>query len=233
MSESTLSIVRIHNELLGTYGDRGNADILSYRANMHQFKTEIIDVGYRDELPSRADIYLLGGAEDAAQVLSCEALRNSGLKSAVDSGAVVLAVCAGFQIIGESYFANGTKQSGLGLIDVTSTPGDSRYVGDIKINAEIVGVALTGFENHGGKTELGSGVQPLGCVVVGDGNGIGMVDGAVVGNIFGTYLHGPVLARNPEFADLLLSRAIGRSLPRIEDSVSDEYARWRRAATRK
>ena len=88
---------------------------------------------------------------------------------------------------------------------------------------------LTGFENHGGQTNLNNGITPLGRVITGSGNGASGVDGAVAGNVFGTYLHGPVLARNPEFADLLLERATGRALSRVNDPLADQYAAWRRA----
>ena len=219
-----LKIVRIHNELLGTYGDRGNADVLAYRAGFNGILAHIVDVSYRDSVPSDGDIYLLGGAEDAAQVLSCEALRGFDFGSKV-----VLAVCAGFQILGNSYFANGVRQNGLGVIDMETVPGRSRFVGDIKIASDVVGVELTGFENHGGATNLASGITPLGRVITGHGNSSSGVDGAVVGNVFGTYLHGPVLARNPEFADLLLERAVGHALSRVSDPLADEYAQLRRS----
>ena len=220
----SIRIIRIHNELLGTYGDRGNADVLAFRAGLAGVKAHIVDVSYRDVLPDDGDIYLLGGAEDAAQVLSSEALRGFDF-----SARVVLAVCAGFQILGNSYYAGGMKQTGLGIIDMDTVPGASRFVGDIKIHSELLNVELTGFENHGGETNLNNGITPLGRVITGSGNGASDVDGAVVGNVFGTYLHGPVLARNPEFADLLLERATGRALSRVNDPLADQYAAWRRA----
>ena len=222
-----MKIVRIHNELLGTYGDRGNADVLAYRAGLAGISTTIIDVSYRDLIPHDGDIYLLGGAEDAAQILSCAALSSGALHGAVEKGAVVLAICAGFQILGKTFYANGLEQRGLGLLNMTTVPGDKRYVGDIKIHSDLLGIELTGFENHGGKTILGTGTQPFGNVVVGHGNGNSGVDGAISGNIFGTYLHGPVLARNPEFADLLLSRAHGAPV-QVNDPLADQYAQLRR-----
>ena len=219
-----MKIIRIHNELLGTYGDRGNADVLAFRAGLAGVTAHIIDVSYREMIPTDGDIYLLGGAEDAAQVLSCTALKGFDFKNRV-----VLAVCAGFQILGNSYFANGVKQVGLGVIDMETIPGSSRFVGDIKVHSDLLNVELTGFENHGGQTNLAYGITPLGRVITGHGNGAGGVDGAVVGNIFGTYLHGAVLARNPEFADLLLERALGNELPRVNDPLADEYAKYRRS----
>ena len=118
----------------------------------------------------------------------------------------------------------------MGLIDVHTTAGKKRLVGDIAIESEFFDANLTGFENHSGITALGKSVMPLGKVVVGNGNGVADVDGAVSGNIFGTYLHGPVLARNPEFADLLLERAVGEPIKVIHDELADQYAKWRRAA---
>ncbi len=222
-----LKIVRIHNELLGTYGDRGNADVLAYRAGLAGISSTVIDISYRDALPSDADIYLMGGAEDAAQVLSCNALSSGSLHGAVEKGAVLLAICAGFQILGKSFYANGEEIRGLGLLNIRTEPGSQRYVGDIKVHSELLGVDLTGFENHGGKTILESGTTPFGTVVVGDGNGVAEIDGAITGNIFGTYLHGPILARNPEFADLLLSRALGAPVS-VVDPLANEYAQLRR-----
>ena len=230
---SSIKIVRIHNELLGTYGDRGNADVLAFRAKFHGITTEIIDVSYLEKIPTNGNIYLLGGAEDAAQVLSLEAMRRDDvLPVAIEGGAVLLAVCAGFQIIGNSFHAAGKEVEGLGLLDVKSVPGKERFVGDIKVKASFLDMELTGFENHAGHTILSDGVQPLGKVMSGHGNGDGKFDGAIAGNIFGTYMHGPVLARSPEFADLLLCRATGRKYTTIEDPLASQYAAWRRKATK-
>ena len=234
---TSLKIVRIHNELLGTYGDQGNADVLSFRAKARSVEAGVLDVSYLDVMPTDGDIYLMGGAEDAAQLLSLEALqRDNNLQAALERGAVLLAICAGFQIIGNSFEASGKKVGGLGLLNIDSASGSNigkkRFVGDIKIKSDVVGCDLTGFENHAGYTTLGAGLQPLGSVVVGHGNGDDKYDGAVSGNIFGTYLHGPVLARNPEFADLLLSRAVGEPLEPFNDPLAIQYAEWRRKVTK-
>ena len=230
MPKSSLSIIRIHNELLGTYGDRGNADVLAFRAAARGITARVIDISYRDALPESGDIYLLGGAEDAAQVLSTEALMKSDLNRSIESGAVLLAICAGFQIIGNSYFAQGEKCDGLALLDMETIPGTRRYVGDIKVHSPWCESDITGFENHGGQTLLGKNLSPFGSVITGYGNGDGVLDGAVDGNIFGTYMHGPVLARNPEFADLLLARAVGKSLDPFDDELANRYAQLRRKA---
>mgnify|MGYP003328061482 FL=1 len=229
-----INVVRIHNELLGTYGDRGNAEVLEFRGRYLGITANILDVTYKDSIPTNGDIYLLGGAEDAAQILSLEALKRDEetINLVLERGAVFLAVCAGFQILGNSFYADGKEFKGLGLLDVDSTPGDKRYVGDIKTEFTGMDFDLTGFENHAGKTVLGPNATPLGRVKVGNGNGDGKFDGAINGNIFGTYLHGPILARNPEFADLLLNRAVGRKFTTFEDPVATKYATWRRRVTK-
>lgn len=228
-----IKAVRIHNELLGTYGDRGNAEVLKFRGRFLGITVEIVDVSYLDRIPTDGDIYLLGGAEDAAQILSIKALHRDleTMNLVIERGAVFLAVCAGFQLLGNTFYADGKELKGLGLLDVDSTPGDRRFVGDIKTEFTGMDIELTGFENHAGKTVLGPNALPLGKVKVGFGNGDKKYDGAINGNIFGTYLHGPILARNPEFADLLLNRAIGRKFTTFEDPVANRYASWRRKST--
>jgi CobQ-like glutamine amidotransferase family enzyme len=229
-----IDVVRIHNELLGTYGDKGNAEVLEFRGRYLGITANIIDVSYKDSIPTNGDIYLLGGAEDAAQILSIEALKRDEetINLVLERGAVFLAVCAGFQLLGNTFYADGRELKGLGLLDVDSIPGDKRYVGDIKTEFTGMGFELTGFENHGGKTILGPNASPLGKVRTGHGNGDGKYDGAINGNIFGTYLHGPILARNPEFADLLLNRAVGRKFTTFEDPIAMKYAAWRRRVTK-
>ena len=229
-----INVVRIHNELLGTYGDQGNAEVLEFRGRYLGITANIVDVTYKDAIPTDGDIYLLGGAEDAAQILSVEALKRDEdtINLVLERGAVFLAVCAGFQILGNTFYADGKELKGLGLLDVDSIPGKQRYVGDIKTEFTGMDIELTGFENHAGETILGSNATPFGRVRVGFGNGDKKFDGAINGNIFGTYLHGPILARNPEFADLLLNRAVGRKFTTFEDPIANRYANWRRKVSK-
>lgn len=207
---SQLRIIRIHNELLGTYGDQGNAEVLAFRAKHLGIDPTIIDISYDQSIPRDGDIYLLGGAENAAQLLSLEAMkRDNALKDAVTDGAVLLAVCAGFQIIGNTFWAGDKKVDGLGLLDIETNAGTSeRCVGDVKAYSDIFNLDLIGFENHAGRTTLGTSVEPFATVSSGYGNGDGKTDGAVRGNIFGTYMHGPILARTPALADLLIARGL-------------------------
>jgi hypothetical protein len=224
-----MKIIRIHNELLGTYGDRGNAEVLAFRAGLAGITAETIDISYRDPVPVDGDIYLLGGAEDAAQLLSLIALRKgSTLTRAANRGAVILAICAGFQLLGTKYTTRDEEFEGLGLLDVITTPGDKRLVGDIAVQSDLFEFPLTGFENHSSITTLGADAKAFGKVLQGNGNGVDDFDGAMNRNVFGTYLHGPILALNPEFADLLIERAVGETISPINDELAQRYAKWRR-----
>jgi CobQ-like glutamine amidotransferase family enzyme len=233
MSESTLRVVWIYPDLLSTYGDRGNMLILARRAALRDIPVETVEVRSDRPMPATADIYLLGGGEDGPQALAAQRLiADGGLHRAVNQGAAVLAVCAGYQVFGHSFFAKGAKCAGLGLLDLTSDRGETRAVGEIRgdIDPRLGLPPLTGFENHGGRTHLGPGVAPLARVTAGVGND-GMTEGAWHGKILGTYSHGPALARNPAIADLLLRWAIGAdTLATLDDSWADRLRAERLAA---
>ncbi|MGI8793263.1 MAG: type 1 glutamine amidotransferase [Acidimicrobiales bacterium] len=233
MAESVLRIVLVHPELLGTYGDNGNALVVSQRAAWRGVTAETLVAGAGQPFPESGDIYLIGGGEDAAQSIACEDLRDGGgLARAVDRGAVVFAVCAGFQVLGQSFPGMGGQiEDGLGLLGCATRRGDPpRKVGEIVIQppTELGLPLLTGYENHAGVTELGEGDQPLGQVIAGHGNN-GTVDGAWKERVIATYLHGPVLARNPALADLLLSWVVG-DLEAIDDELVDALRAERLAA---
>ncbi len=230
----SLIVVVVHPDLLGTYGDGGNGLVLAQRARWRGVSAELVEATSDVALPE-GDLYCLGGGEDAAQTASADRLRTEGtLERAVGRGATVLAVCAGYQIVGRSFpAADGRPLPGVGLLDVTTAKGTGRRaVGEIL--AEPVGgrlPVLSGFENHAALTTRGPDTSPLGRVTVGIGNGDG-TDGAVCGGVVGTYLHGPVLARNPALADLLLSRAIGRPLKPLDDTEEAALRGERIAAVR-
>lgn len=233
MSESTLRIVWIYPDLLSTYGDRGNMLILARRAAMRGIAAESYEVRSDQQLPTTADIYLIGGGEDGPQALAAQRLINDGgLHRAVNQGAAVLAICAGYQLFGGSFFAKGTQCRGLDLLDINSDRGETRAVGEVRgdIDPRLGLPPLTGFENHGGRTHLGPGVAPLARVTAGIGND-GATEGAWNGKILGTYAHGPALARNPAIADLLLRWATGAdSLSPLDDAWPDRLRGERLAA---
>jgi hypothetical protein len=222
-----LRVAVVFPDLLGTYGDGGNGLILARRAEWRGYRTELLQAVSDRPMPD-ADVYCLGGGEDGPQVRAARTLIDDGtLAARVEDGAVVLAVCAGFQIVGGGFpGADGEAHDGLGLLDMQTVKGEGpRAVGEVV--AEPVGLpelpVLTGFENHGGRTTLGGGTVALGRVSHGVGNGDGG-EGAVSGRVVGTYLHGPVLARNLALADLLLSWALGEEvgvLPALDDAAAD------------
>ena len=231
--ESTLRIVWIYPDLLSTYGDRGNLLILARRAAARGLDVETLEVRSDQPLPSSADIFLIGGGEDGPQALAAQRLAaDGGLRRAVDRGAAVLAVCAGYQLFGTSFFAKGAECAGLGLLDITSDRGPTRAVGEVRgdIDPRLGLPALTGFENHGGRTHLGPDVTPLAAVTAGIGND-GRTEGAWHGKILGTYAHGPALARNPAIADLLLKWATGAdNLTPLDDTWAERLRGERLAA---
>jgi CobQ-like glutamine amidotransferase family enzyme len=236
---AALRIVVVYPDLLGTYGDGGNGMVLARRAEWRGVEVELTQGPSDAPLPA-ADIYCLGGGEDGPQVRAARSLMEDGvLARRVADGAVVLAVCAGYQIVGTHFpGADGAVHDGVGLLDVATAKGAGpRAVGEVvaEVMAEATGAALpalTGFENHGGSTTLAPGAVPLARVAKGTGNGDGSgTEGAVAGHVVGTYLHGPVLARNPALADLLLGWALDvPSLAPLDDHAEEALRQERFAA---
>ncbi|NEW29976.1 type 1 glutamine amidotransferase [Nocardia cyriacigeorgica] len=214
MSESTVRIGLVLPDVMGTYGDGGNALVLRQRLRMRGYDAEIVEITLSEPVPESLDIYTLGGAEDSAQRLATRHLqRYPGLQQAAAKGAPVLAICAAIQVLGQWYeTSSGERVEGVALLDATTSPQDKRAIGEVTTTPLIPGLTapLTGFENHRGGTALGPGATGLARVTRGVGNGVGDgLEGVVQGSVIGTYMHGPALARNPELADLILSRALG------------------------
>ncbi|EME17191.1 type 1 glutamine amidotransferase [Rhodococcus triatomae] len=222
MSESTVRIGLVLPDVMGTYGDGGNALILRQRLRMRGIDAEIVEITLSDPVPDSLDVYTLGGAEDSAQRLATRHLqRYPGLQKAAERGAPVLAICAAIQVLGHWYETSaGERVEGVSMLDVTTSPRATRAIGEVVTRPLIDGLTqpLTGFENHRGGTALGADAAPLGRVTHGVGNGVGGGhEGVVQGSVISTYMHGPALARNPELADLLLTRAMGvESLPPLD-----------------
>ncbi len=241
--DSAVRIISLYPDLLGTYGDGGNALVLTRRLEWRGIAVEHVTVDAGASVPDSGDLYLVGGGEDGPQVQAARELEQSGaLHRAVDKGAVVLAICAGMQILGHRFpDATGASRPGLGLLDCETIRVDRpRAVGELLTkNARLVTDGhpielgpLSGFENHAGRTIPGAESTKLAEVEIGEGNG-DQSEGVVTGKVVGTYLHGPALARNPLLADALLGWIIGTgALTQLDDSDVDELRAERIRAAR-
>lgn len=234
MADSTVRIGLVLPDVMGTYGDGGNALVLRQRLLLRGIPAEIVEITLADPVPESLDLYTLGGAEDYAQRLATRHLiKHPGLQRAAERGAPVLAICAAVQVLGHWYETSaGERVDGVGMLDATTSPQAARTIGELATRPLLAGLTerLTGFENHRGGTVLGPSASPLGAVVKGAGNRSGDgFDGVVQGSVIATYMHGPCLARNPQLADLLLGSVVGE-LPPLPMPEVDLLRRERLAA---
>ncbi len=226
----------LYPDYLNIYADRGNIAVLTQRAAWrgHEVEVRTISVG-ESVRPGEHDLLYVGGGQDREQALVADdlAAKADGLREAVAGGAAVLAVCGGYQLLGRSYRDfHGAELPGIGLFPLETVAGDTRMIGDVLLECELepgVRRTLAGFENHAGRTKLDAGAEPLGRVVAGFGNdGESGWEGCRIGRAVGTYLHGPLLPRNPWFADWLLAQALARRLGEapelrpLPDGLEDE-----------
>jgi lipid II isoglutaminyl synthase (glutamine-hydrolysing) len=229
VADGALTIGWLYADLMNIYGDRGNIVTLVQRARWRGLEARVLelDKGVNAGLDG-VDVFFFGGGQDREQALVYDDLletKAAHLAAAVQGGAAILAVCGGYQLLGHYYeAATGEHLPGIGLIDVRTEAGGKRCIGDVVVEAdETLGLrptTLVGFENHSGRTFLGEGVRPLGRVRRGGGNnGTDGTEGVVCGNIFGTYLHGSLLPKNPHLADLIIERALRRRLEPLDDSL--------------
>jgi hypothetical protein len=234
-----LRICHLYPDLLNLYGDRGNIATLAARAQWRGLGVRVIEARLGDAVdPSESDLYFIGGGEDRQQQLAAPDLRlvkGAALRDAAENGAAILAVCGGYQLLGHYYRpADGPGLEGLGLLDLTTVhpgPGARRLIGNIVIRESASGQMLVGFENHGGRTRLGAHARPLGDVVTGFGNnGDDRREGAVWKHVYGTYLHGPLLPKNPWLADRLIGAALRRRYGEVILAVLGDEEEHRAAA---
>jgi CobQ-like glutamine amidotransferase family enzyme len=222
----------LYPDYLNIYADRGNIAVLARRAAWrgHELDVRTVSVGQPVE-PGEHDLLYVGGGQDREQALVAEDLvaKADGVRAAVDGGAALLAVCGGYQLLGRSYRdLHGADLPGIGLFPHDTVAGDTRMIGDVLLECELEAGAvrtLAGFENHAGRTELDPGAEPLGRVVAGFGNdGESGFEGCRVGRAVGTYLHGPLLPRNPWFADWILAQALANRLgePPVFEPLPDD-----------
>jgi len=244
--EPKLRLAHLYPKAMNIYGDRGNILCLERRCRERGIGFEVAELDLGDKLKAKeCDLVFIGGAQDREQRRVAEDLakvKGKAMREAAERGAVVLAVCGGYQLLGRYYrTAEGEELPGVGLFGLWTEhpgPGAKRFIGNVVV--EWRGGTLVGFENHGGRTYLDAGVEPLGRVVSGFGNnGEDGGEGAASGNSFGTYLHGSLLPKNPRFADHLIETALrlrheGFELASLDDRVETQaHAAAVRLATRR
>ena len=222
----------LYPDYLNIYADRGNMAVLAWRARRRGHELEVRAVGVGDPLvPGEHDLLYVGGGQDREQALIAPdlAARADAIRAALDDGAAALAVCGGYQLLGRFYRdRDGTGLPGAGVLPLETVAGERRMIGDVLLECELepgVTRTLAGFENHSGRTYLDPGAEPLGRVVHGFGNdGRSGAEGCRVGRAVGTYLHGPLLPRNPWFADWVLAQALAHRLgePSELEPLADE-----------
>jgi len=221
-----LRIGHLYPKLLNIYGDSGNIITLKMRAEWRGYNVIINEINSGDTYIEEHDIYFIGGGQDVQQIeVSKELQRHKDfLTSERDRGAVFLGICGGYQLLGHYYQPHkGEKLLGISLLDAYTIAGNTRFIGNVTVKTEYnFEPNLVGFENHSGLTYLQGTTKPIGTVIVGNGNnGQDRTEGARYKNVFGTYLHGSFLPKNPHFADYLLELALGEKLKPLDDEIEN------------
>jgi lipid II isoglutaminyl synthase (glutamine-hydrolysing) len=216
---TTIRLGHLYPDYLNIYADRGNIAVLARRAAWRGHELDVRAVSVGDALDADAhDVLYVGGGQDREQALVAQDLagKAEAVHAAVAGGAALLAVCGGYQLLGRGYKGfHGDDLPGVGLFPHETVAGERRMIGDVLLECEWAGRTLAGFENHAGRTRLDAGAEPLGRVVAGFGNdGESAHEGCRVGRAIGTYLHGPLLPRNPWLADWLLEQALAHATGR-------------------
>lgn len=225
-----ITIGHLYPDLLNLYGDRGNIQCLMKRCLWRGIEAETIAFELGDKIDfSKLDIVLLGGGSDREQMLVCEKLKEiqKDFKAYVEDNGVVIAICGGYQLLGNYYKTDQGMIEGLKLVDMSTEQGKGRLIGNIVMQSNLFDMPIVGFENHGGRTTIGNN-KALGKVLSGYGNdGQSGEEGVVYKNVIGTYLHGPLLPKNPQLADLLTAVHWKRNMVRRSN-----LRNWMTARTR-
>lgn len=224
-----INIAHLYPDLLNLYGDRGNIITLKRRLEDREIKANVKEYELKDDIDfSKTDIVFIGGGSDREQKLVCERLYEfkDEMKAFVNDGGSLLAVCGGYQLLGSYYQMGSEKIRGTEILDIYTEQGKGRLIGNVVLKSDYAGTTVVGFENHGGRTFIGSHT-PLGKVVYGNGNSDGCgFEGVVYKNVVATYLHGPLLPKNPALADKILQNTLEKkyglvSLPVLEDRAEN------------
>lgn len=228
--ERKITIGHLYPDLLNLYGDRGNIACLMQRCLWRGIEAETFEFELNDEIDfTKLDIVLLGGGSDREQMIVCRKLKEiqKDFKAYVEDDGVVIAVCGGYQLLGNYYKTDEGMIEGLELVDLYTEQEEGRLIDNIVLQSDLVDMPVVGFENHGGRTYIGEN-KPFGKVLYGSGNdGKSGYEGVVYKNVIGTYLHGPLLPKNPQICDWLIARALERKygdgeLSPLDDSQEKE-----------
>lgn len=230
MPDPVLRVCSLYPDVMNIYADRGNLLVLERRSAWRGIEVQITPAGFGDRIdPDAHDLFYLGGGQDRDQALCARDLvetKRDALHAAADRGALILGICGGFQLLGHVYELGDEEIPGLGLVDLRTVRSDGpRLIGNVAIEVELDPGrprVLAGFENHGGRTHLGTAERALGRVLRGHGNdGRSGEEGVRRDGVIGTYLHGPLLPKNTWFADWLIARATGAELTPLDDRFED------------
>jgi lipid II isoglutaminyl synthase (glutamine-hydrolysing) len=211
-----IRVGHLYPDYLNIYADRGNIAVLAERARVRGHQLDVCSIGIGDPVPAGAiDLFYIGGGQDREQALVAHDLveKTGPLSEAAETGAAFLAVCGGYQLLGRFYRdVAGNELPGIGVLPLHTIAGTRRMIGDVLLDCQWAGKTLAGFENHAGRTVLDNDAEPLGRVVSGFGNdGAHVAEGCRRLRVYGTYLHGPLLPRNPWFADHMLGEALAHA----------------------
>lgn len=238
-----LNIAHLYPELLNIYGDMGNIYALKKRCEWRNISAEVYNINQGADInPDLFDIYFIGGGQDKQQIDVAKEMQKQkeNLKQAAENNAVMLAICGGYQLLGKYYLPHkGEKLEGIGILNAYTIAGNKRFIGNVTVKSNFLSPeTIVGFENHSGLTYLEEGTTPIGKVITGNGNnGKDLTEGARYKNVFGTYLHGSLLPKNPQFADYLIKLALNKKynceieLDKLDDSI--ENTAHKEATTRK
>ncbi len=207
-----ITIAHLYPDMLNLYGDWGNIVTLKHRLEARGIEVQVKTYAIDEDIDfTSTDIVFIGGGGDREQATVCSRLRElkDNLIAYAEDGGVILAVCGGFEILGKYYKTAADTVEGVGLLDITTEYSDDKLIGNVVIESDLIGSTIVGFENHSGRVDIGA-LSPLGKVLAGSGHDGKGTEGVVYKNVIATYLHGPLLPKNPALADYIIARAMER-----------------------